>query len=1032
MLEVVGVMRNLTGSTDGQVGGASFFELDINSRVRSFYFSLFFLAASTGGINYLLSIIKKSKQSKFVQPSWTILEFVSMFGCLFILFYALRHPIPQSLVLAMDMFFVYGLIVTIQMLFKFRALPYKQSLWVSLISFCLAFLISDFAIGLSGMKLWHLSFVSFQLIGYALMYFVGSRVLFTRMVLYSMPIAALPLVPFLSDETFLILANRSIESFSTTQLTLLYTFIISFIAFLRWLYLRNKTHFDTKLSFHSYYVLIIIGVSCLSSLSWQVSLQPWSTESFEMGNPQLAVYKFHEYGLIPFLESFNSHALSEIIDSFLFTSLNGYHGDFSMFNYVIIQSILIGLSTYFLLKKIIQSAHIAFISVLIIPILFFVIDYNYSIIWFGVLALFNAINKKTLISYALFWLCFALSALWTIDQGVLFILASIIMMGMMVYLKIVNKTDLKPGVMGLGIIILLFLTPTLIIVFVKDIDLLGNFMLVWKYISSHQSWGYRGLGLMDATFMLHYILFPICGLFGLGYVFWKKDLLFNKTGQNRFVPFLFVFAIVATFCNVHRGLDRHSFAELSDYISGFMYLAFAIAIWYLLRNKKLVYSYFLITLSVSMLLMGFKYPAYKSLPSIYEQGSQKLDQYAHLNISKATNRGNSIMEQVVAKKYPNLQFFDKFLLKGDQSFLEFGNMPMLYYYFKRPVPSYFAQTLASAHNFELQYDYVERCKQADLPYATLSNEHFGFDIDFPNELRHPMIADYLFANYKPMGILDSISIWVRNEDWVNVQMPDLMKEIDDSQLMNDSNGVIYGEKAIRDNILTLKAYFGTSFPKPIPGLQVLINDTLLLPASFVNNRYKMAFFQIENCDSIHKLTFFLKGSRIATSKIQFYESEYTLDYYHETPEHYFLGMVPHYQANYEYDIEQEFTDQTGLIQTEQDTWDFLKGDHIPIPESFQTNRSNAFLYFNISPIKKDMHPKRGVKLTVEFGNEKEGINGQMQILLSPRQEPKYLTRISAQYNWQLKKNTWIRFKDIPGGYILSDPTLMRLKEDIRK
>ena len=136
-------------------------------------------------------------------------------------------------------------------------------------------------------------------------------------------------------------------------------------------------------------------------------------------------------------------------------------------------------------------------------------------------------------------------------------------------------------------------------------------------------------------------------------------MLVSESQDHKFRIFLFVFLIVGTFTNAHRGLDRHSFVELSDYISGFLYFAFSIIIWYLLRNKKLVFSYFFICIGVVLLMFGFKFPDFPNDPGIYEAGSVKTAQFLTKEIRKKQDRGNSVFENLIEKQYADLLAFDK-------------------------------------------------------------------------------------------------------------------------------------------------------------------------------------------------------------------------------------------------------------------------------------------------------------------------------------------------------------------------------------
>ena len=251
----------------------------------------------------------------------------------------------------------------------------------------------------------------------------------------------------------------------------------------------------------------------LASMSWYYTGDVWTAEKFEMANPQLAIYKFHEFGLIPFLESFNSHALSELVNGFSYTFLNGYNGDFAMYNYEWVTEILITLAAYYLLKKFFNSTHLAFVTVLLIPTTFSVVNSIYPIIWFGVLAYYKAVEKKSVSAYARLLVHVLFSPFSGLSiKEFLFVLATIIVTILLIFIGKIGKQDIKPALIGLAWPTLALGLFTAIIVISKGIPLGDNFMKVWHYISSHQTWGYVQLGLIDEHFAMHYFLFPIASI----------------------------------------------------------------------------------------------------------------------------------------------------------------------------------------------------------------------------------------------------------------------------------------------------------------------------------------------------------------------------------------------------------------------------------------------------------------------------------------------------------------------------------------
>jgi hypothetical protein len=101
-------------------------------------------------------------------------------------------------------------------------------------------------------------------------------------------------------------------------------------------------------------------------------------------------------------------------------------------------------------------------------------------------------------------------------------------------------------------------------------------------------------------------------------------------------------------------------------------------------------------------------------------------------------------------------------LKKKETFLDFSNSPMLYYYTNRNVPSYFCQNLQNTIDDYLQIEQLKQLKKQQVPLVVFSNypkNWFDATDGVPSEMRHYMLASYIFKKYKPLGIVGKRSIW---------------------------------------------------------------------------------------------------------------------------------------------------------------------------------------------------------------------------------------------------------------------------------
>ena len=107
-------------------------------------------------------------------------------------------------------------------------------------------------------------------------------------------------------------------------------------------------------------------------------------------------------------------------------------------------------------------------------------------------------------------------------------------------------------------------------------------------------------------------------------------------------------------------------------------------------------------------------------------------------------------------------FFDE-RLSSDQTFLDFSNSPMLYFYCERNVPSYFCQSQQNMVDDFLQLEQINAANIERVPYAVYSSyPHIWFDKTdgIWNNMRYYILAEYIYVNYKPYGIVNGKSIWI--------------------------------------------------------------------------------------------------------------------------------------------------------------------------------------------------------------------------------------------------------------------------------
>lgn len=112
--------------------------------------------------------------------------------------------------------------------------------------------------------------------------------------------------------------------------------------------------------------------------------------------------------------------------------------------------------------------------------------------------------------------------------------------------------------------------------------------------------------------------------------------------------------------------------------------------------------------------------------------------------------------------YGNLRQFMDQNLKADETFIDFSNNPMLYFYLERPVPSYFNQYMQNTITPYLQKENLKNNlihKSPLVIFSSIPQLWFDNTDGVPNPLRYSIIAQYIYDNYLPLTIIDKRFLW---------------------------------------------------------------------------------------------------------------------------------------------------------------------------------------------------------------------------------------------------------------------------------
>ncbi|MEC4685956.1 MAG: hypothetical protein VST71_09535 [Nitrospirota bacterium] len=125
--------------------------------------------------------------------------------------------------------------------------------------------------------------------------------------------------------------------------------------------------------------------------------------------------------------------------------------------------------------------------------------------------------------------------------------------------------------------------------------------------------------------------------------------------------------------------------------------------------------------------------------------------------------------EFILDKYKATITFLKNNLKDDEKFFTFTNEASWYYFIDQPAPTRFP-TLLYAMPYFYQEEVVEDLKKANIRYVLYTNSDWynsvsGFNFEgFSNEVRFPIVLDYLKKNFVFYRMIDDNEIWIRKSE----------------------------------------------------------------------------------------------------------------------------------------------------------------------------------------------------------------------------------------------------------------------------
>ncbi|SFT86169.1 hypothetical protein SAMN05216474_2809 [Lishizhenia tianjinensis] len=568
---------------------------------------------------------------------------------------------------------------------------------------------------------------------------------------YFISIAASPILVFLAIEFDV----NDVFSFGYKKIffTLFLTSILLLLLLKKFLKF-NFPQTDTGLKYFLIPALLLFFVMSLRYTPF-ISTLP---EFFELANPANALMNIFNYKEIPFLDFMSSHMFSEQGYGILFTLFNGYSADVSFYTYVFFNDIIGILVLYYFLNKAFNKPIYSLAFILTFPFLYYFV---YPPIFLGILALFQIIkvvDKQSVKNYFFFFFLLFILILWRLDTGVATLFTSLVFLPLFIFIKrakVIYRNLIFALLYFLGMLTILVLAAVLLR---SGEYVFNNFLSALHYVKGSQAHGYAQIkNIEQHQYYIYHIFFPIIAAVASIVSVFKLRL-----EKNRYLLFS-LFTFLLYFANIQRGLVRHGFAEQKEfYLISVFYLALTLFLIGII-NKKNIKEILFYSLGFVLVLFTKFFNFHPQQTDLERSLSNStFYQLPSLFAQQPTTRVIG-QEEFAQKHYAQLKSFFDSNLSEEQSFIDFSNTPMLYFYTERKSPGYFNQNLQNTIDDKTQLHLLQELTTKEYPYVIYGHvprNWFDKTDGIDNTIRYYLLSEYIHTNYVPRGIVQGYSIWV--------------------------------------------------------------------------------------------------------------------------------------------------------------------------------------------------------------------------------------------------------------------------------
>jgi hypothetical protein len=744
---------------------------DVGKRVN-LYFQLLFFTLAISSIFYLL-LYNFGKKLNIGRNSFQISLVLSSLGLL-LLFSNLIGLESQHTILFISILFCISLVFVL-IGKTFARLKYlHNTIFFSTISLC-SFLI---AIGIHFLtnshlyfssKFHHVFFTTFLFL-IALVGFINAnfKISFRTIFSQALAIAAIPVLLFFVIEFqffFFLKFNHFI------RYKILFVLLLFGVLLTNYFIQKRKLKLLPSITILNQYLspLALFGFLILTVYKPFIEFSP---DVFELANPANAALRTFSFNDIPLIDFMSSHMLSEQLFSWIYFTLFGYNGTLEFTSYFFLADVLFFFLAYWFLKSTFKSGLFSLLFLLFFPLVGMLFSDSIFIAIIGFASLYYLKTNQSSLSYFVAFLSILMLIVWRLDTGIAALFSSVIFLPVLFYCFHV-KVNLKAfftGLLSLSILILLFFVTT---IFLRDLDTIkNNFLSAWHYIGQNQAHGYSKIAneLNTSFYFFHFFIPLIClCCIAISIMFLRLNYSF-LSNERKFILASSIFLFLICLSNFQRGLVRHSFFEGSEhFLVSTFFIALGLFILSFIKSENPRAKFILLLHTSFFLLLSLKYFG-------IERGKTQIESF--LTSSSIKNIDYNFNENIFkgrikseGNSFANFGNFFNSNFGTNQSFLDFSNTPMMYFFTQRKVPSYFCQPLQNSIDDYLQMQLLKKMNTQNTPVVVYSNapkSWFDETDGIPNSLRQYLLAEHVYKNYKPFSIIDNKCIWIDKNLNLNV------------------------------------------------------------------------------------------------------------------------------------------------------------------------------------------------------------------------------------------------------------------------